>query len=123
MRLLIILALLLLALPVRAESLFAEIDANGTVIRVIVAEQDFINTGRVGNPKNWIRTFRNGGPRKHYAGPGFTYDRAKDRFIPPKPFPSWVLDDARAIWVAPVKQPDGDYQWDEKQRKWIEGTR
>ena len=36
---------------------FAEIDQTDTVIRVIVADQGFIDSGLVGNPSNWIECF------------------------------------------------------------------
>jgi hypothetical protein len=31
--------------------------------------------------------------RKNYAGLGYTYDAARDAFIPPKPYNSWVLNE------------------------------
>jgi hypothetical protein len=31
--------------------------------------------------------------RKNYAGIGYTYDQARDAFIPPKPFNSWILNE------------------------------
>ena len=34
---------------------FAEIDGSNVVLRVIVAEQDFINSGKVGDTFNWIQ--------------------------------------------------------------------
>jgi hypothetical protein len=37
---------------------FAEV-INGRVERVIVAEQDFIDSGAVGDPANWIQTSYN----------------------------------------------------------------
>ena len=46
---------------------FAEIDNNGVVLRVIVAEQDFINSGTVGDSFNWIQTSYNNNFRKQYA--------------------------------------------------------
>ena len=59
--------------------------------------------------------------RKNYAGIGFTYDEARDAFIPPKPFDSWVLDEDTCLWVAPVPMPeDGEaYTWDEDAGDWI----
>ena len=51
---------------------FAEISGSGsgsityTVTRVIVAEQDFINSGAVGNPSKWIRTSYNTYGGVHY---------------------------------------------------------
>src|SRR6056297_1118100 len=44
--------------------------------------------------------------RFNYAGIGFTYDEDRDAFIPPKPYPSWVLDEGTCLWVAPVALPD-----------------
>lgn len=42
-------------------------------------------------------------------------------FIPPKPFPSFVLND-RNEWEPPIKHPeDGKaYRWDETQVAWVE---
>ena len=60
--------------------------------------------------------------RKNYAGIGYTYDYARDAFIPPKPFPSWTLDSNTCLWVAPVEMPsDGkNYTWDEENQTWVE---
>lgn len=105
---------------------FAEIDENGIVLRVIVAEQDFIDSGLVGDPSTWVQTSYNAkggeGLRKNYAGPGYTYDKSLDAFIPPKPYPSFVLDEEKGKYAAPVEQPkDGkDYAWDEDTTTWKE---
>lgn len=117
---------------------FAKIE-NGIVTQVIVAEQDFIDSGAVGEPTTWVQTSYNtrGGVhyqadantpsadqtralRKNYAGIGYTYDRARDAFIPPKPFNSWVLDESTCWWTAPTAYPtDGnDYLWDEATQSW-----
>jgi hypothetical protein len=68
----------------------------------------------------------NGGTplRKNYAGIGYTYDVSRDAFIPPKPFPSWALDEDTCLWGAPVPMPEYGkyYVWDETQQNWIEGT-
>lgn len=40
------------------ETYFAEIDKDGNVLRVIVADQAFIDSGAVGDPKKWIETFK-----------------------------------------------------------------
>lgn len=109
---------------------FAEIDNNGIVLRVIVAEQAFINSGHVGNPHSWIQTsynthggkhMLNGVPlRKNYAGIGYTYDADRDAFIPPRPYSSWILDETTCLWTAPVPKPndDSDYKWDEQTVSW-----
>ena len=59
--------------------------------------------------------------RKNYAGIGYTYDEARDAFIPPKPYPSWLLDEATCLWEAPVPMPSdgGRYRWDEATTSWV----
>lgn len=58
--------------------------------------------------------------RKNYAGIGYTYDATRDAFIPPKPYPSWLLDETTCLWEAPVPMPDGLYRWDEAAGEWVE---
>ena len=60
--------------------------------------------------------------RKNYAGIGFTYDSSRDAFIPPKPFPSWVLNEDTCQWDSPVPQPDDTrfFRWDEDTTAWVE---
>ena len=36
--------------------------------------------------------------RKNYAGIGYTYDEARDAFIPPKPEGNWVLNEDTCLW-------------------------
>ena len=60
--------------------------------------------------------------RFNYAGIGFTYDEARDAFIPPTPYPSWVLDEDTCLWVAPIAMPEGDHVWDEQAGDWVEVT-
>lgn len=59
--------------------------------------------------------------RKNYAGIGYTYDEARDAFIPPKPFESWVLVEESCLWTAPVPYPtDGNvYTWNEDAGEWV----
>jgi hypothetical protein len=122
---------------------FAEIDENNVVKQVIVAEQEFIDSGIVGDPKNWIKTSYNtragihwdpatGLPssdqtlalRKNFAGPDFVYDKDRDAFISPKPYPSWLLDEESCTWKPPVPIPEDHmigkkYTWDEENTQWI----
>lgn len=102
---------------------------DGIVTEVLVIEQDVIDTGLFGDPSLWIQTSYNtlggqhpeGRPlRKNYAGIGYTYDPVRDAFIPPKPYPSWVLDEDTCLWSAPVTRPiDGHYVWDESAQQWV----
>ena len=59
--------------------------------------------------------------RKNYAGIGFTFDEQRDAFIPPQPFPSWVLNEESCLWDAPVPYPTdgGLYSWDEAAGEWV----
>ena len=59
--------------------------------------------------------------RKNYAGVGYKFDQALDAFIPPQPYPSWLLDQELCYWYAPVQMPsDGkEYQWNESVQNWV----
>jgi hypothetical protein len=59
--------------------------------------------------------------RKNYAGIGYLYDPHRDAFIPPSPFPSWVLDEFSCLWEPPTPLPqDGNnYRWDEVSTSWV----
>ena len=101
---------------------FAEIDNDNIVQRVIVSEQDFINSGVVGDSFRWVQTSYNNNFRKNYAGKGYTYDKTRDAFIAPKPYPSWILDEDTCKWNAPTAMPDDGkkYSWDEDTTSWKE---
>ena len=60
--------------------------------------------------------------RKNYAGIGYYYDSIRDAFIPPKLFPSWILNEESCLWDSPVPYPnDGKiYQWNEETGNWEE---
>ena len=93
---------------------------NGIVQRVIVAAPSFFDTFVDDTSGPWIETSKD--IRKNYAGVGYSYDKSRDAFIPPKPFPSWVLDDATCLWDPPVPLPsDGkNYGWNESTQSWDE---
>jgi hypothetical protein len=106
---------------------FAKVE-NGLVTQVIVAEQGDIATLE----GTWIQTSYNtignqhklgGTPlRKNYAGIGYSYDEQRDAFIPPQPFPSWLLNEETCLWDSPVPHPTDDkrYSWDEAITSWVE---
>jgi len=50
----------------------------------------------------WKQTSYNGNFRKNYAGLGYTYDAARDAFIPPKPSDDATLDEATCQWIVPA---------------------
>jgi hypothetical protein len=99
-------------------------DANG-----VEKEQlgvDFIN--KLYNTRDvWKQTSYNNNIRKNYAGIGYTYDQARDAFIAPKPFNSWILNEDTCRWEAPVAMPEltqeqidnkNYYAWNESIINW-----
>jgi len=57
--------------------------------------------------------------RKNYAGIGYTYDPDRDAFIPPKPYPSWILNEDTCLWDPPIPYPeDGMHTWNEDTQSW-----
>lgn len=116
---------------------YAQIDGSNKVIRVLVIEQDVIDTGLFGNPHSFIQTSYNtyggvhygpdGNPdggialRKNYAVIGYTYDPDRDAFYATKPYQSWILNEDTCIWEAPTTKPnDGRaYSWDEPTTSWV----
>jgi len=103
---------------------FAKLDNNKVVTEILVAEQDFINSGALGDAFRWVQTSYNNNFRKNFAGVGDTYDSTKDAFYKPQPYPSWVLNESTCIWEAPVAKPDDGkmYNWDEATTNWKEIT-
>ena len=113
---------------------FARIDENGVVQQVVVVdnkdtadasgvEKEHIGAAHLEKILGgaWKQTSYNGNMRKNYAGIGYTYRADIDAFVPPQPFPSWILN-ADAKWEAPTPMPtDGKmYSWDEATTNWVE---
>lgn len=121
---------------------FAKLDANNIVTFVTVGRQEddgkeqelcertgdrYVQTSY--NTRGGVHYGSDGQPsadqskalRKNYAGLGYTYDEARDAFIPPKPYPSWLLDEATCLWQPPVPYPadGGVYEWDEVSHEWV----
>ncbi len=117
---------------------FAKLDDNNVVLAVHVVNNDVITidgaeseqagidflSDLYGHTK-WKQTSYNGTFRKNYAGIGFTYDEAKDAFIPIKPFDSWILNQETCKWEAPIQYPQDDkiYYWDDSNQNWVELVR
>ena len=117
---------------------FAELDDNNIVTRVVVVGNDITTAaGPLGendmhvDGETWCINFFKGGTwkqtsynhnfRKQYAGKGFIYDAAKDKFLYQQPFNSWALD-GNDDWQAPVTYPTDDagkvINWDEENQRW-----
>ena len=110
---------------------FAKLGVGNVVKSVVVVNDDtatsesvgadFLNTLYKTNDV-WKQTSYNKNIRKNYAGIGYSYDEARDAFIPPKPFPSWILSEDSCQWEAPVAYPADrkDYTWNESNKEWVE---
>jgi hypothetical protein len=110
---------------------YAFLDENNIVTEVIVGKNEG-EDGKTG--EEWEahygafrgqvckKTSYNGNIRKNYAGIGFKYDADMDAFIPPQPFPSWLLNIETGQWEAPIAMPDDGkfYVWDEETISWKE---
>jgi hypothetical protein len=123
-------------------SYFARVNIRMVVDKVISAEQEFID--KLPDSANWVQTSYNtrGGVhydpntrepsldqskalRKNYAGIGYKYDNVRDAFIPPKPYPSWRLNETTCFWEAPIAKPPIeevrdyiDWFWNEENQEW-----
>jgi len=113
---------------------FAKLDANNVVVFVTVGRDEDNGkeeelTARTGDVYKQTSYNTIGGVhqlggtpfRKNYAGIGYTYDATRDAFIPPQPFPSWVLNEETCLWGPPMSMPtDGKlYNWDEATTSWV----
>ena len=126
------------------------IGTNNTVVQVLAVGNDMLIKDGVENEQQGVEFLNNlyknkytyiqtsynthrgqhslgGTPlRKNYAGVGYTYDKGRDAFIPPKPYPSWLLDEDTCLWNPPVPMPDDanypdkKYIWDEDTTSWKE---
>lgn len=119
---------------------FAEIDDNNIVKRVVVVsnnitydengvEHEELGIHHLQNQLggSWVQTSINKTFRKNFAGIGYLYDSVKDAFIPPKPFPSWLLNEVSFTWDPPTPSPSDPerirtWEWREEQLIWEETT-
>jgi|TARA_R110000803_G_scaffold63584_1_gene124287 hypothetical protein len=119
---------------------FAKLDNNNIVTLVVTVNNDiatdeaagisFLKTLYKESNSIWKQTSYNtidgihklgGTPfRKNYAGIGYTYDEARNAFIPTKLYPSWTLNEDTCRWTAPIVKPDDGkrYNWNEDNQSW-----
>ena len=90
---------------------FAKLGTGNIVERVAVVSNDIATTEQAGvdflnnlhgsrdvwkqtsyNTQGGVHTLGGTPFRKNYAGIGYTYDEAKDAFIPPQNYSSWTLN-------------------------------
>jgi hypothetical protein len=108
---------------------FAQIDNNKVVLQILVVPDEQQHRGNdylsvdLGLGGTWIQTSYNGNIRKMFAGIGYTYNQELDIFLPPKPFNSWVLNETKGEWEAPIQRPEVTEEmvsiWSEENQEWI----
>jgi hypothetical protein len=112
---------------------FAKLGTGNIVERVEIVSNDIATTEQAGadflnnlykSRDVWKQTSYNGNIRKNFAGIGFKYDQARDAFIAPKHFNSWILNEDTCQWEAPVAMPTTElednqyYSWNESIVNW-----
>jgi len=121
---------------------FARLDENNIVTQVIVVDNKDVTDPFTGQEDeilgiafckkllggNWVQTSYNSTIRKRYAGVGYSYNRALDAFVAPKPYESWVLNTETIDWESPVGpapelteaevEAGSRYEWDEENGVW-----
>jgi hypothetical protein len=109
---------------------YAFLDENNIVTEVITGRDEWEVVDQIRDWERYYgairgqeckRTSYNGNIRKNFAGIGYTYDWDRDAFIPPKPYPSWILNEDTCRWEAPIPYPNDGvmYSWDEEAGDWI----
>jgi len=113
---------------------FAKLESNVVTQVIVVSNQDILDEQSQESEQKgidfcsnllggtWKQTSYNAKIRKNYAGIGYTYDKCRDAFIPPKPYNSWLLDEDTCQWKAPVAMPTDSkiYKWNESITNWEE---
>lgn len=113
---------------------FAKLDSDNKVVTVLVVDNDVLvddngteseqrgieYLANIFGYQKWKQTSYNGSFRKNYAGVDYIYNEKMDAFIPPQPYPSWVLNEQLCQWQPPVAYPTDDfsYVWNEETVSW-----
>lgn len=92
-------------------TLYAKINSENVVENVILCEDSEIIT-QAGIHIKVTDLTKN-------ASIGQTYDAENNKFIAPKPFESWTLNES-FDWVSPIgESPEGLHTWDEENQEWV----
>jgi len=121
---------------------YARLDENNIVTQVIVVDNKDVTDPFTGQEDeilgiafckkllggNWVQTSYNSTIRKRYAGVGYSYNKALDAFVAPKPYESWVLNTETIDWESPLGpapeltaeqvEAGSRYEWDEENTQW-----
>lgn len=112
---------------------YAFLDANNIVTEVITGRNEDETVDGITDWEAHYGAFRgqvckrtsyNNRYRKNYAGIGFEFranlNAPDGAFVAPKPFDSWILDEATCTWGAPTPMPEDGrmYMWVEADLNW-----
>jgi hypothetical protein len=107
---------------------FAQIDENNVVLQVLVVPDEQQHRGHEYMANDlmlggrWVQTSYNGNIRGMFAGVGYIYNEDLNIFLPPKPYESWVLNEVKGEWEAPVERPEVEQGmvtiWNEENQEW-----
>lgn len=100
------------------------------VEKVLVIEKKQIKSGMFGDPNNFVECSYNRNVGKLFPGVGYHYIRksinskikAKNVFLPPRPYISWIFNENSWSWQPPIPYPNDNkinYVWNERNRNWI----
>ena len=98
---------------------YAEIDSTGKVINIVVATEASISS----LPGTFIKSDLISNPDRREASIGGTYNKEKDKFVFPQPYPSWSLNEETLVWESPAGDQPNDgkvYMWNEENNQWEE---
>lgn len=104
---------------------WAKIGTDGVVIDIVKADEEFINSGHMGDPSQFVETTKDNedGFRGQMARVGGTYDADIDQFKSVKPYPSWVWNEEEWHWEAPIPLTEDQntelYAWSETKQAWV----
>jgi len=107
---------------------FAQIDENNVVLQVLVVPDEQQHRGHEYMANDlmlggrWVQTSYNANVRGMFAGVGYIYNEDLNIFLPPKPYESWVLNEVKGEWEAPVERPEAEQGmvtiWNEENQEW-----
>ena len=112
-------------------ALYAELDSNNFVLRVVVIDDAHCATEEDGiawclsffGGGIWKQTWLDGSQRVNYADVGGKYDPERNAFLSKQPYPSWTLSEDLKWWNPPTPIPtDANYNWEETTRTWVLDT-
>ena len=98
---------------------------DGIVQQVITGVDETVTQGDVGGSTEaweafyasqpWFsgavvrRCSYNGNIRKHFPGPGWTWDETRDAFIPPEPDEAIGFDEETCTWILPQPENNSEH--------------